>query len=397
MDRTARDQRIIGMQLFLSEKIGQDFFNAAVQSLSDLLGGDYTLISSFDRNKTEATTLGVYARTELLDNFKYPLSGLSGQAILKAWSCTIAEGDCVQFEEDSLLKKWAIQDHVNVLIYDTNDDVIGNVAVLSKSKIENPEFIRIAVNSLSVRIQAEVERLSVETKLREQQERYEFALYAGGFGLYDWDTYTGQVVFDDRFLEIVGHTRETLQPTYDSWVSLVHPQDVEQLAVAIERKIKNGREYYGPTRLRIRNATGAYKWMQVESYSFYYDLEKKAKRNIGIIKNVDDEVKDEKRLEESIKTQEILNADIKAREERYDFALKVGKLGVYDWHVKERKTIFSPILAELLSKSLEEYDMSFDSWLQKVHEDDHKNILWNERVSELGNKPVVYRLRNQAG
>ncbi|HYF69513.1 MAG TPA: PAS domain-containing protein [Ohtaekwangia sp.] len=392
-----QDKKIIQLQLQLADKIGKSFFDAVAIGLNNLVDGDFTFIAAFDNQKIEAKTLSICDREGLLDNFKYPISDTPTEIVDKSGTYVYPHGVHERFPENVILKEFDIEGYVAVAIRDAAKNPIGSVAVLFKKKIEHPEFIKTTVEVLSVRIKAEMERLSAERILREQQERYEFALDAGGFGLYDWNTYTDEVVFDKRFYEIIGHTPETLKPSYANWVGLVHADDYEELAVGITRRIANGKEYYGPSKLRIRDARGNYKWVQLESYSFYYDPEKKAKRNIGIIKDIDRQVNNENQLREAAKHREMLHKQIKEREERYDFALKVGELGVYDWYVKEKRTIFSPILAEMLGRNPEEFNTSFEGWLKTVHPEDRERLNWNSQEPEIHVHPIVYRLANKKG
>lgn len=397
MPHQAKDKKIIQLQLQLADKIGKSFFDAVAIGLNNLVDGDFTFIAAFDNLKVEATTLSICDREGLLDNFKYPISETPTEIVDKDGAYVYPQGVHSRFPQNVILKEFDIEGYVAVAIRDAAKNPIGSVAVLFKKKIEQPEFIKTTVEVLSVRIKAEMERLAAEKILLEQRERYEFALDAGGFGLYDWNTYTGEVVFDNRFYEIIGHTPETLKPSYANWVALVHADDYEELAVGITRRIANGKEYYGPSKLRIRNAKGNYKWVQVESYSFYYDPEKKAKRNIGIIKDIHRLVESENRLQEAAKHEESLQKKIKEREERYDFALKVGELGVYDWYVQENKAIFSPILAEMLGIRSEEFNTSFEGWLRTVHPDDRERLNWNSQKPQIQAHPVVYRLKNKKG
>src|SRR5690606_10009180 len=392
-----QDKKIVQLQLQLADKIGKSFFDAVTIGLNNLVDGDFTFIALFDNQKVEAKTISICDREGLLSNFKYAILDTPTEVVGKEGKFVHTHSVHSLFPENVILREFDIEGYVAVAIRDVAKNPIGSVAVLFKKEIEQPDFIRTTVEVLSVRIRAEMERLSAEQLLSEQQERYKFALDAGDFGLYDWNTYTNEVVFDKRFYEIIGHTPDTLKPSYANWVALVHADDYEELAVGITRRVVNGKEYYGPSKLRIRDANGNYKWVQVESYSFYYDTEKKAKRNIGIIKDIENLVNSENRLQEAAKHEESLQKKIKEREERYDFALKVGELGVYDWYVQENKAIFSPILAEMLGIRSEEFNTSFEGWLRTVHPDDRERLNWNSQKPQIQAHPVVYRLKNKKG
>lgn len=392
-----RMREIVQLQLQLADKIGRAFFEAVTIQLNNLVGGDLTFIAAFDNQNVEAQTLSVCTREGLQTNFTFPIAPVSTPRFQSDITSVCPRRILEGFPKDIIGSRFNLKDHVLVAIHDASKKAIGIVAVLFGQESKQPESIRTKVEVLSVRIKAEMERLIAEQRLLEQRDRYEFALAAGGLGVYDWDTYTDQVVFDDRFYEIIGHTPETLQPSYANWVSIVHEDDYEALAVGVKRRIRNGKEYYGPQRLRVRDARGNYKWVKVESYSFYYDPEKKAKRNIGIIKDIDDLVRSEVQLHEAAKHQETLHKEIKEREERYDFALNVGRLGVYDWNLKESRTVLSPILADMLGKQLELLDATTASWLDLVHPDDRKYFTWDPKLPKLDATPIMYRIKTKTG
>lgn len=167
-----------------------------------------------------------------------------------------------------------------------------------------------------------------------------------------------------------------------------------------ERNVEGGKEYFGPTRYRVRTKNGNYKWVEMESYSFYYDAQKKARRNVGIVKEIDEQVRTEDELRQALAREIGLNKQIKQREELYSFALKVGGLGVYDWYVKEDRAAFSPRFYEILGYKRDELKLTFLQWLALVHPDDHFHFTWHnfkEREAQQPNTRHIYRVKKKSG
>ncbi|RAW00526.1 PAS domain-containing protein [Pseudochryseolinea flava] len=394
------DKALLRMQLELSEKIGYEFFNLTVERIAKLVNADYTLIGNVNKTRTEVSTIAAYDRNGLMEPFAYPLEGTPCATLSSVKSCVYQEGVAAQFPDDNLLVEMRIEGYVGIALVNAANVPIGVVVGLFKSPVQDPDFVSLAFEVLSTRIKAELERLFMEQRMKEQQERLEFALRAGDLGVYDWNIYNGDLIFNARLFEIIGFTPAEFQPTYLKWVSLVHPDDYDKLAIQLARKIEDEKEYFGPTRYRIQTKSGNYKWVEIQSYSFYSDAAKLYRRNVGIIKDVDEEVKREEELNLSYDLQERLYQRIKQREEWYAFALKVGSLGVYDWYVEQDHCIFSARLCEMIGMPGEQITISSEKWLSLIHPSDRWQFDWRsfkERIANNKAMDYTYRMMTKEG
>lgn len=394
------DKALLRLQLELSEKIGQEFFNLVVERIAALVNADFTIIGKVDNLRNEVSTIAAFDRNGLMEPFCYSLSGTPCATLDTVKSCVYSSNVADQFPDDKFLVDMAIEGYIGFAFADRSNNTIGLLVGLFKSPVQDPEFVSLAFEVLSTRIRAELERLLMEQRLRDQQERFEFALKAGDLGVYDWNIHSDNLILNQRLHEIIGYAQDEFDPHYLSWVSLVHPDDYDKLAVQIGRKIEEGREYFAPRRYRILTKAGKYKWVEIQSYSFYTDAEKRFKRNIGTVKDVDEEVRREEELLLSYDLQERLYQKIKQREEWYDFALKVGALGVYDWYVEQDRGIFSARLCEMIGSDEEQLTLSTDKWRELIHPDDRWQFDWKsfkERVAERGAVDYTYRIRMRSG
>ncbi|HSY39067.1 MAG TPA: PAS domain-containing protein, partial [Polyangia bacterium] len=76
-----------------------------------------------------------------------------------------------------------------------------------------------------------------ETQLRRSSEFLEFAQEAGGFGVFDLELVTGQIVSTPLFLELLGVPNVDALFTRDEWLATVHPEDFEGLVHTLNTAI----------------------------------------------------------------------------------------------------------------------------------------------------------------
>ena len=76
-----------------------------------------------------------------------------------------------------------------------------------------------------------------ENQLRRSSEFLEFAQEAGGFGVFDLDLVTGQIVSTPLFLELLGVSNGDALFTRDEWLATVHPEDFEGLVHTLNAAI----------------------------------------------------------------------------------------------------------------------------------------------------------------
>jgi len=99
-----------------------------------------------------------------------------------------------------------------------------------------------------------------EQALRASQERLSLALDAGEYGIWDWNVATGEVVFDDRALGLLGFARSDAPPDLVTWRSRVHPDDLPAADAAMLAHWRGETEAFAfEHRIRLRD--GSWLWV----------------------------------------------------------------------------------------------------------------------------------------
>nr|WP_314862188.1 GAF domain-containing protein [uncultured Undibacterium sp.] len=80
-------------------------------------------------------------------------------------------------------------------------------------------------------------------------------------GTWEWNVQTGEASFNQRWAEIVGYTLEELAPiSIDTWIKLVHPDDLQQSDLLLRKHFSGELDYY-EFASRMRHKAGHWVWI----------------------------------------------------------------------------------------------------------------------------------------
>jgi PAS domain S-box-containing protein len=104
------------------------------------------------------------------------------------------------------------------------------------------------------------EQTEQQRKIEMEQKRLKLALSGGNLGLWDWNVSTNQVIFNERWAEMLGEEVENVLPNISSWVDRAHSDDIQKCQEAIEAHFRGDTEYYETTH-RMRHKDGTWRWI----------------------------------------------------------------------------------------------------------------------------------------
>lgn len=106
------------------------------------------------------------------------------------------------------------------------------------------------------------ERIQVEEILRSQKQRLISILEGTDVGTWEWNVQTGEVIFNEKWAEMIGYTLDELEPTsIETWQRFVHPADLEQSAEQLEQHFRGEKDSYD-IEARMRHKAGHWVWIQ---------------------------------------------------------------------------------------------------------------------------------------
>ncbi|WP_291084655.1 PAS domain S-box protein [Hydrogenophaga sp.] len=107
------------------------------------------------------------------------------------------------------------------------------------------------------------EQKRVQIELESQRRRLDNILKGTQAGTWEWHVPSGHIIFNERWAEILGYLLEELEPTtIDTWMGLVHPDDLGSSDESMKRHFSTELDFY-KAELRMRHSNGRWIWVQV--------------------------------------------------------------------------------------------------------------------------------------
>ncbi len=141
------------------------------------------------------------------------------------------------------------------------------------------------------------DRREAEAALRESNERLDLAIKGAGLGTWDWNVATGEVIFNERWAEILGWQLEEIKPHVETWKNALHPLDKGQILQQMERHLQGDTPFFTAEQ-RLQHKSGAWIWTLGAGRVFQRDSEGKALRAAGILLDINAR----KQAEEQLRT-----------------------------------------------------------------------------------------------
>ena len=106
------------------------------------------------------------------------------------------------------------------------------------------------------------ERVQLEKELNKERQRLQYILEGTNVGTWEWNIQTGEVIFNERWANIIGYTLEELSPTsIDTWMKVAHPDDMDISGALLEKHFSGELDYY-ELETRMRHKNGDWIWVQ---------------------------------------------------------------------------------------------------------------------------------------
>jgi|GEM_PF-6569817 len=103
-------------------------------------------------------------------------------------------------------------------------------------------------------------------KLREKEMQYQSLRLSNiiegtNVGTWEWNVQTGEVIFNQRWAEIIGYTLEELAPTsIETWLNYAHPEDLTQSEALLKAHFAGEIPFY-ECEARMRHKAGHWVWV----------------------------------------------------------------------------------------------------------------------------------------
>lgn len=142
-------------------------------------------------------------------------------------------------------------------------------------------------------IQDLTDQLKIQSLLQEKQEFLSFAQEAGKIGSFEWDLQTKRIMWTGELENIYGLNDGEFDGTYESWLKLIHSEDIEMVRRSINDVLLSGSE--ANLQFRIITKNKDLKWLLARGKKVL-DRQNNTERFIGI--NID--ITEQKNIEHKL-------------------------------------------------------------------------------------------------
>src|SRR5215469_17366284 len=152
-------------------EIGDRFFSSLARNLALALEVQYAFVSHLSDDGAHFKILALWERDHFGPNIELPLTGSPCERVLHGESAHYATDLCSRFPDDHLLAEWRAQSYSGVPVLDAKGGIFGHVAILDNKPMPDGTRAIGVMRIFAARVQAEVERLRIETELHETNQR----------------------------------------------------------------------------------------------------------------------------------------------------------------------------------------------------------------------------------
>ena len=200
----------------------------------------------------------------------------------------------------------------------------------------------------------------------------DFFLQGSGLGSWDWWLKTNQVLFDRLWCEMLGLDFDKVDHSFNTWNSLLHPDDRAKAFEDIWNHIDGKTSYYENVH-RLQHVNGSWVWILDRGRISEWDENGKPIRFCGIHINITELKEIQRKLEET---------------------QKVSKVGSWSYDVRTKNIYWSPQLFEFFPEKLENGPPSTEKQVENVYPADREKWLSVARKCAETGEPYQVSFRS---
>ncbi|MFC1833101.1 PAS domain S-box protein [Thermodesulfobacteriota bacterium] len=150
-----------------------------------------------------------------------------------------------------------------------------------------------------------------EKALAESEEELRLTLEATTDGIWKWTFRTNDLVFSPNYYTMLGYAPDEFPATYESWVDLIHPEDLSRALDVAENYLQTKPDLY-ENLFRLRTKSGDYRWIRAIARVVERDGQGEALRMIGNHEDITDRKNAEKNLTDSVQELQRSNKEVQS-------------------------------------------------------------------------------------
>ncbi len=256
------------------------------------------------------------------------------------------------------------------------------IAMLQSLADEVIDLLEMRKDQLEARrLRHDLERVrKVQSADRKRWQRMEqtaaLALDAGRLGFWEWDQHGKVGQWSERMFLLMGMASETVAPSLDEWIQMVHPADRK----ALRTQISMARHLQEPFTMKFRVQTSESEDRSVTIVGDHFlDERGETQGALGVAWDSSVADRKERALAES--------------EEMFRGLSLASPVGIFKTDLEGNITFVNPRMAEIWGVT-NLFELHGNSWINRVHPEDRQALLDARRIAIEENRDISceYRL-----
>ena len=238
-------------------------------------------------------------------------------------------------------------------IFDANTCVLGTFALYFRSRCRpTPRHFGLIELATHIAAIAIVKHRETEA-LRCSEERLRLAVTGGNVGIWEWRVGTNRLQWSPELYRMFGWPEGRNDITLRTFMKAVHPDDRPITAAALQRALARESDY--SVEYRILQPDGSLHWVEAKGRA-EFDAAGRPVRVMGVALD--------------ITGRKVAEQEINRREAQLAEAQRIARLGTYEWNLRNNRVYRSEELYKIFGVSAEEFDPTFEGYLNRVHAED---------------------------
>lgn len=233
---------------------------------------DMEKISIIDVNETACQNLG-YTREEI--------TGMEEHSIYELFNDNFWENDLRNMFGNSYLapSKTLTRKDGSTLYVEIN---------VTFSTLNQYDYALVVVRDTTI-------RRDMESVLAKTKEVMELALEGANLGTWDWNLKTNEVVYDERWAEMIGYDLKDIKGNIETLKEITHQDDLKAINDNIDLHLE-GKTSFFESEFRVKNSRGKWQWILARGKLTEWDKNNEPFRFTGTTMDLDER----KRIEEEL-------------------------------------------------------------------------------------------------
>ena len=203
------------------------------------------------------------------------------------------------------------------------------------------------------------DRKNAEKAIRESENRLKLAMEAARDGLFDWNMETGDMYFSPRYYTMLGYEPYEMPAAYETWISLLHPDDRDYAVSIIQEYIDKKRKSH-KIEIRLKTKSGGWRWVLSRGKLIEKNEKGATKRMVGTHSDITERKQAEKKM---------INSNFWLEESQ-----RVSRIGSYIFDIPKNNWTSSKILDDIFGIS-DTDNKDFAIWVNIVHPEQKEEML----------------------